>query len=66
MRPSSRQRDQFGVVRAVKRSIRWSERRDAFPSHPSFDTWLLGERRWTFRVRSQPGITSIEIDPEKL
>ena len=29
-------------------------------------TWLLGERRWTFRVRSQPGITSIEIDPEKL
>ena len=26
----------------------------------------LGEKRWTFRVRSQPAITSIEIDPEKL
>ncbi len=29
-------------------------------------TWLFGERRWTFRVRTQPAITSIEIDPEKL
>ena len=29
-------------------------------------TWLFGEKRWTFKVRSQPGITSIEIDPEKV
>lgn len=29
-------------------------------------TWLAGETRWTFRVRSLPAITSIEIDPEKL
>jgi len=29
-------------------------------------TWLAGVRRWTFHVRSQPGITSIEIDPERI
>lgn len=29
-------------------------------------TWLAGEKRWRFYVRSQPGIASIEIDPEKL
>jgi hypothetical protein len=29
-------------------------------------TWLFGEKRWTFKVRSQPAITSIEIDPEKV
>jgi hypothetical protein len=29
-------------------------------------TWLFGEKTWTFKVRSQPGITSIEIDPERL
>jgi hypothetical protein len=29
-------------------------------------TWLFGEKRWTFKLRSQPAITSIEIDPEKL
>jgi hypothetical protein len=29
-------------------------------------TWLAGEKRWRFFVRSQPAITSIEIDPEKL
>lgn len=29
-------------------------------------TWLFGEKRWTFKVASQPGLTSIEIDPEKL
>ncbi|MBS1241540.1 MAG: peptidase, partial [Gemmatimonadetes bacterium] len=29
------------------------------------DTWLGGNWRWTFKVRSAPAITSIEIDPEQ-
>ncbi len=28
-------------------------------------TWLAGERRWTFHVRTLPAITSIEIDPDR-
>jgi hypothetical protein len=30
------------------------------------ETWLAGERRWTFRVRTSPTIASVEIDPEQL
>jgi aminopeptidase N len=30
------------------------------------ETWLAGERRWTFRVRTSPAIASVEIDPERL
>ena len=30
------------------------------------ETWLAGERRWTFRVRTLPTIASVEIDPEQL
>jgi len=30
------------------------------------ETWLAGERRWTFRVRTRPTIASVEIDPEQL
>lgn len=30
------------------------------------DTWRTGERRATFKVRAQPLITSVEIDPENL
>jgi hypothetical protein len=29
------------------------------------NTWLGGNGRWTFKVRSIPAITSIEIDPEQ-
>jgi aminopeptidase N len=29
-------------------------------------TWLAGERRWTFQVRTAPTIASIEIDPERV
>jgi hypothetical protein len=28
-------------------------------------TWLGGNWRWTFKVRSVPAITSIELDPEQ-
>jgi aminopeptidase N len=30
------------------------------------ETWRTGERRATFKVRAQPLITSVEIDPENL
>lgn len=30
------------------------------------DTWLAGERRWTFRVPRWPELTSVELDPENL